>query len=151
MRVSLQSLGLLVVLATTASAAGCNLGPNVHGTVNVAAGNQPSKSVNIDDCSASTGAVTLRSGFSDVLVVAGGADPAITLEPGAGSVGSSMPQLTKTDCTLLQVDTHDDGTECTGDCDGDDRDRALMAGSVHARCTLPGGGTLQADVTFSGC
>jgi hypothetical protein len=151
MRVSLQSFYVFLILAAMAPAAGCNLGPDVHGTVNVAAGTQPSQATTIDGCFASYGSVTLTSGGQDILNVAGGNDPSITLEPGAGSVGSSMPQLTGADCTLIQVDTHDQGSECTGDCDGDDPDRALIAGSVHARCTLPGGGTVKADVTFSGC
>jgi hypothetical protein len=151
MRVSLQSVGLFLILATMAPAAGCSLGPDVHGTVNVAAGTQSSQALTIDGCYASSGAVTLTSGGRDILTVAGGDDPAINLDSGAGSAASSPQQLTKTDCTLMQVDTHDQGSECTGDCDGDDPDRALIAGSVHAKCTLPGGGALQADVTFSGC
>jgi hypothetical protein len=151
MRVSLQSFDIFLILAAMAAAAGCNLGPDVHGTVNVATGTQASQGMTIDGCSASSGSVTLTSSGQDVLTVAGGQDPAITLESGAGSVASSTPQLTKADCSVMQVDIHEQGSECTGDCDGDDRDRALIAGSVHARCTLPGGGTLQADVTFSGC
>ena len=151
MRVSLQSFDVFLILAAMAPAAGCNLGPDVHGTVNVATSAQPSQAASIDGCSASSGSVTLTSGGQDILYVAGGDDPSITLASGAGGAGSSMPQLTRADCTLMQVDTHDQGSECTGDCDGDDPDRALIAGSVHARCTLPGGGALQADVTFSGC
>lgn len=151
MRVSLQFFYVFPVLAAMAPAAGCNLGPDVHGTVNVSAGTQPSQAMTIDGCSAASGSVTLTSGGQDILTVAGGDDPTIILESGPGNVASSMPQLTGGDCTLLHVDTHDQGSECTGDCDGDDPDRALVAGSVHARCTLPGGGALQADVTFSGC
>jgi hypothetical protein len=134
-----------------APAAGCSLGPDVHGTVNVMAGTQPSQAMTIDGCFASSGSVTLTSGGSAILNVSGGDDPSIVIESGPGSIASSPLQLTKTDCALLQVDTHDQGSECTGDCDGDDPDRAEMAGSVHAKCTLPDGGALQADVTFSGC
>jgi hypothetical protein len=152
MRVSLRSFDLLLVLTSMAPAAGCGLGPEVHGTVNIQAGTQSSQAVTIDGCYSSTGGgVTLTSSSRAILSVAGGAEPSITLESGAGSVASSTPPLSKTDCARLQVDTHDGASHCTGDCDGDDPDRAETDGSVHAQCTLPGGGALKADVTFSGC
>jgi hypothetical protein len=152
MRVSLQSFDLVLVLMTMGPAAGCGLGPDVHGTVNITTGTQASQAMKIDGCYSSPTGLTLTSSGRAILDVVGGDAPSITLESGAGSVASSTPQLNKADCASLQVDTHEQSSgQCTGDCDGDDPDGTEIVGSVHARCTLPSGGALQADVTFSGC